>query len=226
MSDCRRPATGSGWSGARRAATLLAILGLCGVTGGCRVPPPKPEQLLRYGFGSPGQAFRSFATAVQGELLDPLYDSLSNNFKQGNGLSRDGFKQGWDGLISEQPLLRWALYQATKDPTEIAYERSPDGRACRVLAYFQGYELQVFLDKEGYWEIYLEHEDPALDPVRIEDRAVHELVDARPGGLTPSEDGSKVFLYVPTPEGWRERLAYIRGGYEWKVAGYQLKKLP
>lgn len=223
MSDCRRPTRSGGGGRSGRWAMILVILGLCGVTEGCRVPPPKPEQLLRYGFGSPGQAFRSFATSVQGELLDPLYDSLSNSFKSietGVGLSRNGFKEAWDGLMQEQPLLRRALYQATKDPSQVTYERSPNGREAKAQALFAGNLLEVQLVKEGYWEIYVEGDNPALDPVRIDDRAVHDLLGALPGGLSIDSGQSRTFLYVPTPADGLERLAYIKGGYEWKVAGF------
>lgn len=210
-------------------AMTLVILGLCGVSEGCRVPPPKPEQLLRYGFGSPGQAFRSFSTSVQGELLDPLYDSLSNSFKSaetGMGLSRNGFKEAWDGLMEEEPLLRWALYQATKDPSKVSYERSSDGRKAKAQALFEGYweisagtQLEVYLVKEGYWEIYMEGDNPSQDPVRVNDKAVHELLGTC---MALKPEDSLTFIYVPTPSDGVERLAHIRAGYEWKVEGFNV----
>ncbi|MFT7679542.1 MAG: hypothetical protein ACI8QC_003545 [Planctomycetota bacterium] len=223
MKDCRRPASSGGGAGSWRLAGALVILGLCGGTQGCRVPSPKPEQLLSYGFGSPGQAFRSFATAVQGELLDPLYDSLSNSFKSfetGAGLSRNGFKEAWDGLIQEEPLLRWALYQATKDPSQVSIVRAPDGHKAKAQALVAGRLLEVYLVREGFWEIYAEDEDATQDPVRLADRSVPKLEGATPGGL--GADETRTFIYVPTPADGIGRLAHIKGGYEWKVSGFNV----
>ena len=124
MSEVRRTIQGGPRPRSRARGGWLLVLGLSLGVSGCWVPGPKAEALLEYGFGSPGQAFRSFATAVQGELLDAVYDSLSEDFKRnrtGMPLSRVGFGEAWDELTRQYPYLRWGLYQATKDPEKLDY---------------------------------------------------------------------------------------------------------
>ena len=55
-------------------ATGAAVIWLAG----CSVPTPTASQGLDYGFRTPKQAFRSFRTSVQGELLAEEYRCFSS----------------------------------------------------------------------------------------------------------------------------------------------------
>ncbi len=209
---------------------FLALgLGLAGMTAGCRVPAPKPQAWLQYGFGSPGQAFRSFATCVQGRMLDALYDSLSIDFKERNGLSRTGFGEAWDILEDANPLLRYALYQATKDPEKLTFRRFTEDR-CVVETSYRGHALQVLLVRSGYWEVY--SEDPAhpeRDAEREQDGALVDLFGEDPvAGMALREDAEadpRLFTYSPIPIQGMRTLSSQRSGYEWKVDNFAFEKL-
>ena len=203
-------------------------LGLWITLAGCHVPSPKPDALLRFGFGSPGQAFRSFVTAIQGKMLDPLYDSFSSRFKADNHLSRNGSHEAFDDLTAQEPLLRYALFQATKDPEKLDYWLSEDGSSARVETVYRGRTIRVFLVREAYWELYTsDPEDPAADPRRESDRNVADLFSNKsPGGMVFDNEAGPLWAYGPPPRAGIASLAHYRAGYEWKVDDFQFIDIP
>lgn len=194
---------------------------------GCIIPAPKAQAWLNYGFGTPGQAFRSFATAVQGKMLDALYDSLSAGFKDRKSLSRTGFGEAWDLLTSHNRYLRFALYQATKDPEKLQYRRLSDN-LCVVQTTYRGYDLEVTLVRSGYWELYTD------DPERPEADAWRELDGALPdpfertaeAGMVLDQDEAgapRLFTYTPAPGQGVGALSSQRSGYEWKIDDFAFR---
>lgn len=157
-------------------------------------------------------------------MLDPLYDSLSIDFKDRNGLSRTGFGEAWDILEDANPLLRYALYQATKDPEKLTYRRFAEDR-CVVETSYRGHALQVLLVRSGYWEVYSEDpERPGALPER-QDAAVEDLFAGTSWGMQLSEEEDVLYAITPPPEGGVARLSSQRAGYEWKIDNFAFEKL-
>lgn len=160
-------------------------------------------------------------------MLDSLYDSFSTRFKHDNQLSRTGSQEAYDDMVAEFPLLRYALYQATKDPGKLRYELAPDGASALVETTYRGRTFRVFLIREGYWELYVtDPSDPAADPWREADRNVDELFEAQPGGMLLDTGQGKLWSYAPPPRGGIDSLANLRAGYEWKVDDFRIEAAP
>lgn len=92
---------------------LLAVVFAIGPLSACRVPAPTVQQGLNYGFRTPKQAFESFRTAVQGDLLVEEYRCFSDEWKEANGVpSILVYSEARDEVLSQFPKLPWALSRA------------------------------------------------------------------------------------------------------------------
>lgn len=195
-------------------ATGAAVIWLAG----CSVPTPTASQGLDYGFRTPKQAFRSFRTAVQGELLAEEYRCFSSLWRRQNGVtSLLRYGEARDELIERIPQLRWAVYRA-EDP-ELLMLRPPwavvQARIPGPL-WFKDRYLAVRLYRQGYWEAFDEQNpdvaasgDTVSDPWKS---GLFGYVD-RYDSFRITVDGFSEFTEDTSPEAILE----MRAGYEWKI---------
>lgn len=204
-------------------STLLAFLGLVGLAAGCRVPSPTVRQGLDYGFRTPKQAFESWRTAVQGNLLAEEYGCFSRRWRAENGgVTLQMYGEVRDRLLDEYPQLRWAVYQA-EAPEE--YGRTERGSllVSKVPAplFFKDRYLIVQLRKQGFWELSVE-ETPRQPEFRDE---VSDPIDSQLFYYDDSSD--RFFVIVPgfsdeTDLAGAEAIHLATAGWEWKIDQFEI----
>src|SRR5688572_22097034 len=93
---------------------LLGFISVLALLASCRVPPPTIEQVLRLGYLTPEQAYESWRTAIQGNLLVEEYRSLSKDWRKRNGdgvvgVSLFTYSEARDSYLEQYPLARLAF---------------------------------------------------------------------------------------------------------------------
>lgn len=206
----------TGACGRPRGAGLLAVA-LVGLTPACRVPSPTVQQGLEYGFRSPKQAFESWRTAVQGDLLVEEYRCFSRRWRARNGVTLLKYGEARDQLLEETPKLRWALYRA--DPPE--FLDLQEGSALLVSRvpgpfWIDDQYLLVTLRRQGFWELSVE--DSPLEPEygdQVEDPFRSRL-------FWFDEEGDRFFVIVDefgarTGGADPGSIHLATAGWEWKI---------
>ena len=159
---------------ARAALTLcLSLAPLLAASCTCK---PTLLEVRNRGFETPIQTLQTFRVALCADWPQEEYNCFSSVFKANNGLSRLGYLEFRQRLLQEQPLLRWALGRATKDPAGYRVQVSGGGRLARIQVDVAGRELNVFLRRESFYEIYGTAEDPLEPPQLWQDDLVDDLI--------------------------------------------------
>ena len=106
------------------AIKLLSWLIFVAIVHACRIPSPTVQQGLNYGFRSPEQAYQSWRTALQGDLLEEEYRCFSGTWKAEYGVdTMTAYGLGRDTLFERFPKLRWLLSRA-EPPEEVSRSES------------------------------------------------------------------------------------------------------
>jgi hypothetical protein len=209
----RRASAGGAWL-----ASLLLIAG-------CQVPAPTVRQGLDYGFRTPEQTFRSWRTAVQGDLLVEEYKTLSKSWRSRNGgTSLFTYSEARDTVLERYPQLRWALYRA-KEPEVLARGERVALLQSRVPGplWFADKWLVVQLVREGFWDVWVDS-----DPYQaIDGRTVADIVDSRNLYFSDKNEARKPLLYgivevKPDDAKWPDDVGLLQVGWEWKIDDFQL----
>jgi hypothetical protein len=202
-------------------------LGLLLLVAGCQVPEPTVRQGLDYGFRTPEQTFRSWRTAVQGDLLVEEYKTLSKSWRARNGgTSLFTYSEARDTVLERYPQLRWALYRA-KEPEVLARGERVALLQSRVPGplWFDDKWLVVQLVREGFWDVWVDS-----DPYQpIDGRTVSDIVDSR--NLYFSDQQGTPLLYgivqvKPEDAEWPDDVGLLQVGWEWKIDEFQLLDEP
>jgi len=185
---------------ARYASALLALTWISG----CCVAPPRAQDLLAIGFRSPTQAFTTFQTAVRADDPGLLRRCFSSRFIGQNGLSEQVFREYWDRLRKEEPLLRKGLADAT-----LAAEPLVHRERARLLASTHGRSLVVDLLLEDFCEAWDGDRKLADEAASFAERT----------GVQEGPDGNLWFYgRLPFPALLHpERITELRVGREWKI---------
>mgnify|MGYP006932671212 CR=1 FL=1 len=208
--------SGSTTGHARSWKALLGLL-VVGLTTACRVPPPTVQQGLEFGFRTPKQAFESWRTAVQGDLLVEEYRCFSRRWRARNGVTLLKYGEARDELLSEVPKLRWALYRA--DAAEFLDRQE---RSALLVARVPGplwvndQYLLVTLRRQGFWELSVE--DTPLEPEfgdQVEDPFRSQL-------FWFDKEGDRFFVIVDefgarTEGADPDSIHLVAAGWEWKI---------
>lgn len=187
----------------------LAVLGLSIALSACCVAPPKAGDLLAVGFRTPEQAFRTFQTAVRADDPGALRRCLSAGFIAEHQLSEQVFREFWDRLEQEEPLLRRGIADGeVEEPVEIRRDMA------RLHAVSHGRRIQVALVREDFCEAW-EGGDRRID----EAASFHD----RSGVQTTPEGARWMFGRMPVPDGVAtDRISELRIGREWKIDGFEI----
>ena len=191
----------------------LSWIGLVAGMAGCCVPPPTTLQGLEYGFQTPQQAYESFRTAFQGELLEYEYRCFSRGFKERcKGLT--GYLEIRDQLIADTPFLRLGVY----DARIVAVDRPRPDRAV-IHAQSHGHGFRLSLVREEFWEIYVEGE--LLDDGAVGDLLAEGIaqVEETPRGSGRYILWGRVDLDDPALAG---RFSSLTFGREWKIDQFEI----
>ena len=209
----------SGWSPLAHEWRLrgLLVLVLVGLAPACRVPSPTVQQGLEYGFRTPKQAFQSWRTAVQGDLLVEEYRCFSRRWRARNGVTLLKYGEARDELLSEVPKLRWSLYRADapeyldrKDRSALLVARVPGP------LWINDQYLLVTLRRQGFWELSVE--DTPLEPEfgdQVDDPFKSQL-------FYFDNEGDRFFVivddYTAQAEGADPSVIHlVSAGWEWKI---------
>lgn len=211
----------------RRASAVGPCLVLLLLLAGCKVPAPTVRQGLDYGFRTPEQTFRSWRTAVQGDLLVEEYKTLSKSWRARNGgTSLFTYSEARDTVLERYPQLRWALYRA-KEPEVLARGERVALLQSRVPGplWFGDKWLVVQLVREGFWDVWVESEP--YQP--IDGRTVPDIVDSQ--NLYFSDKQGTPLLYGivqvdPDDAKWPDEAGLLQVGWEWKIDDFQLLDEP
>jgi hypothetical protein len=90
----------------RRPFYGLLVLAWASLGAACRVSPPTAAEILATGFRSPEQAFRTFQTAVRGDLKGLGYRCLSAGFKEREGITELAWREWLEVLLRDHPTVR------------------------------------------------------------------------------------------------------------------------
>ncbi len=195
----------------------LLVLALVGLAPACRVPSPTVQQGLEYGFRTPKQAFQSWRTAVQGDLLVEEYRCFSRRWRARNGVTLLKYGEARDELLSEVPKLRWSLYRADapeyldrKDRSALLVARVPGP------LWINDQYLLVTLRRQGFWELSVE--DTPLEPEfgdQVDDPFKSQL-------FYFDKEGDRFFVivddYTAQAEGADPSVIHlVSAGWEWKI---------
>jgi hypothetical protein len=211
----------------RRPSSRGRCLALLLLLAGCKVPEPTVRQGLDYGFRTPEQTFRSWRTAVQGDLLVEEYKTLSKSWRARNGgTSLFTYSEARDTVLERYPQLRWALYRA-KEPEVLARGERVALLQSRVPGplWFDDKWLVVQLVREGFWDVWVDS-----DPYQpTYGRTVPDIVDSR--NLYFSDKQGPPLLYgiveVERDETkWPDDVDLLQVGWEWKIDDFQLLDAP
>lgn len=190
---------------------------LLALSAACAVPPPTVKQGLEYGFRTPKQAFESWRTAVQGDLLVEEFRCFSRRWRARNGVTLLTYGEARDQVLTEVPRLRWALYRA--DAPEYLDRRE---RSAMLVARVPGplwvddQYLLVTMRRQGFWELSVE--DTPLEPEfgdQVEDPFRSRL-------LWHDEAGDRFFVIVDDFEARTDgadpsSIHLAAAGWEWKI---------
>ena len=207
------------------------MLGLLSWTVGCRVPPPKLEAVADYGFGSPEQAFSSFRTAFQGELLELEHRCFSLGFCRRNRLSNQAYREMRPQLLEEHPFLRWGLYRAQITAVERLSETAARIRATIPVFWAADPELVVHLVREDLFELWADEDYPLAEG--FGEPGEFDLFDPADPLFVVEEDpetgASRVWFRVETDrvmdqEALRRAFHLLEASREWKIDGFEVRE--
>lgn len=224
----------------RRVGTRLGTwpralaLGLLCTLVGCKVPAPSVRQGLDYGFRTPEQTFRSWRTAVQGDLLVEEYKTLSKGWKARNGgVSLFTYSEARDVVLEAIPQLRWLLYRA-KEPEVLARGEQVVILQSRIPGplWFSDSWLVVRLVREGFWDLWVDQSP--LQP--IDGRVVQDLVGSHNLHYNPKDspllyaliDFDRAQWQFPGSEDVRlpDDIGLLQVGWEWKIDAFDVLDAP
>ena len=209
------------------AMTAVAVLGLLGLTVGCKVPSPTVQQGLDYGFRTPKQAFESWRTAVQGDLLAEEYGCFTRLWKaKHGGVSLMAYAEARDQIAEEYPHLQWAIYKA-EAPEEHVRTETDSLLVARIPGplWVKDRYLYVRMRRQGFWE--LSAEDLPLEPF-----AGDEVPDpVRAGIFYADEKGDRFFAIIndfedQTRSASMDSINLVRAGWEWKILDFKILDEP
>ena len=104
---------GAAWARSLFRALLCLVVILSATS--CRTTSATVQQGLAYGFRTPEQAFASWRTAVQADLLAEEYACFSRGWRRAKGLrSRSAYAAARDEVLGTVPYLRFAISRAKK----------------------------------------------------------------------------------------------------------------
>ncbi len=179
------------------------------------VSKPSLEEVRDRGLHSPAQTLQAFSIALRADWPQEEYTCFSAEFKAKNGLSRLGYLEFRDRLLQEQPLMRYALTKATKNPACYDVEVDPTGRRARIRVQVAGKTLHVLLSRESYYEIYGAPTQPLGQPELWQDDLIDDLIASQM--LYEDEGREQLAAIMPHPGRDLQKLAYLRMGHEWKI---------
>jgi len=202
----------------------------------CRVPPPTLDQVLRLGYLTPEQAYESWRTAVQGELLVEEYGSLSKGWRQrnGNGDSRGGvslfaYSEVRDWYLEQYPLARLAFRRA-EPPQWIA--RSADEAILQARIpmplWYADHWLVVRLVREGFTAVHVaDQPEKAMYGARDIDLLEREVLSATLDGDRTTLD-ARIQVPAVTDDGteWPNDVVLLQVGWEWKIDHFEVLPEP
>jgi hypothetical protein len=199
----------------------LFVIGPLGSLGGCVVPRPGPDAIVEFraGFETPEGAFKSLRTAFQGEMLDWEYDCFSQGFLTRNQLSRQAYRAFRPELMARVPHLRWGLYKAVVEQTEVLDERTVVLHARIRVPLVADRRLVVRVVHEQFYELTLQDGSiwsTAEDFDLFGGRSPSILLDPKQG------PNGRVWLGVNldlplTPEQLEAGFMRITAAREWKI---------
>lgn len=205
----------------------LGFLGLVFAVAGCRVPQPTIRQGLDFGFRTPKQAFQSWRTAVQGDLLAEEYRCFSRGWRARNGgTSLLQYSEARDAILEKYPQLRWAVYQA--EAPEILTQRE---RLCVLQARIPGplwakdRYLAVEMRRQGFWDLTV-GENPQQPEFGDQVPAPFE------SGLFYFDKASDRFFVIVNDFSRTTGLPNARSielaeaGWEWKIDNFEILEEP
>jgi hypothetical protein len=197
----------------RRSSLGLAVLGLSIAVSACCVSPPRAQDLLAVGFRTPEQAFRTFQTAVKADDLGALRRCLSARFIAEHRLSEQVFREFWDQMEEEEPLLRKGIADGELEaPAEIRRDLA------RLHAVSHGRKIRVDLVREDFCEAWEGGERRIDEAASFPDRS---------GVQQTAEGGRWIYGRMPVPEGVdTARISELRVGREWKIDGFEILEKP
>ena len=170
--------------------------------------PPKAQDLLAVSLRSPEDTFRTFQTALRGDLPDLEYRTLGEGFKERNGgVTQITYREFRDQLFGRSPWLRYAAKACITSSERL----SPDRHRIEALVdtWIVDKRFAVTLVLESGYDVY--DEEGLLE-------GEHE----RWAALAREEGGSLV-LEVPMPQGTTlDELAEIRAVRAWKIDSFEL----
>ncbi|MEM9801326.1 MAG: hypothetical protein AAGA20_13445 [Planctomycetota bacterium] len=193
---------------------------------GCTVPPPEVQQGLDYGFRTPKQAFESWRTAVQGDLLDREYRCFSSDWRQRNGsggrpVTLNTYALARDQVLEEYPYLRWAVYRA-ESPEEFGRTDDAALLVSRVPGPFWASDryLLVRLRKQGFWELTVESAPDTPFGDHVSDPVADQV-------FYFDESTSRFFVIIETSEqvpglDSAEPVDLATAGWEWKIDDFTI----
>ncbi len=182
-------------------AILMASLGL-----GCRLAPPTAAEVLAAGFRTPEQTFRTFQTALRGDLEDLEYRCLSSSFKEREGITELGWREAREELLRERPWVR----QVAR--AKIVSGKFPDADHARLVAeidtWFADARFALSFVREDSYEI-ADREGPLEGAALPFSRAAED----RQGFLV---------LRLPFPAGTAlDEIAEVHVARRWKIDSFE-----
>ncbi|MEZ6005717.1 MAG: hypothetical protein R3F17_00725 [Planctomycetota bacterium] len=194
---------------------LLACPLLIALGNSCQVPPPTPEEVLRFGFRTPVQGLQSFLVALRADLPGEEYRCFSSGFKARNGISRLGYLEFRDHLLKEQPLLRWALSRAGRDREDYNFQGDLVRGPVEIEVAVHGRQLVARMVREGFYSLQGPPADP-FEPAELWDDgnvrdpwALNYLVE--------SNDKEWLLAQARHPGPNVRNLVSFEVGFEWKI---------
>ncbi len=201
----------------RRLLILTAFLYL-GLSSVACVSGPKPKDVLAVNFRTPEDTFRSFQTALRGNLVDLEYRCFSDRLKEEMG-SQVFYRVKRDEVLSDQPLIKLA---ATAEI--IRSTREPGGNHCRLILQIDNLFFKrtfaVDLVQEGYYDVFDEDGIAEGLPTRW-----NRIASTRWDG---DAEVGELILRVPMPEGYEsiDELTGITAGLAWKIDAFIASDTP
>ncbi len=201
---------------------FLASLALASCLVACATTPPTPEELVSTGFRDAEQTFRTFQSAVGADLVDLEYRCYGDDFKREWQLTQGNYRVAREELFERMPWIRRisrARIVATTvlDPGLVQLD-------VRVEFLFQTLDLEVFVAREEFYEVWVGNERIA-DGVLDFHGAVRRVSEGE-GFEAVEQIVAQIELESPVPPNVARRLdeiSEVRLGREWRIAGMRVR---
>lgn len=202
--------------------TIVLALALLVTGTSCATPPPAPEDLIQVGFRSPSQTFRTFQSAVGADLIDLEYRCYADEFKREWDITQGNYRVARKQLFEEIPWVRRIstaeiMGETVIDPTLVRVD-------ARVTFLFQTVDVEVYLSRSAFYELYVGEERISDGLVEFTD-VVRRVSEGQ--GFDHTEMVlTAIELDAPVPPNIMRRLdeiTEVRVGREWRIAGLRLK---